>query len=164
MASMRILIVGCGYVGLALGGRLSSSGAEVLGLRRQGDPDGALAAAGIRAVRGDLTRPEDLEAIPGDFDAVVCAVSSSRGGAEVYREVYLGGAKNLVAWARHRRVGPLIPVSSTRVHSTTAAQLVTADPPAEPPGQTGQLLVATPPVFPDADTHRTCLPPSILVM
>ncbi len=151
MASMRILIVGCGYVGLALGGRLSSSGAEVLGLRRQGDPDGALAAAGIRAVRGDLTRPEDLEAIPGDFDAVVCAVSSSRGGAEVYREVYLGGAKNLVAWARHRRVGRLVSVSSTSVYSQTDGSWVTEDSPAEPPGQTGQLLVATEAVFTEAD-------------
>ncbi len=147
---MRILIVGCGYVGLALGQRLSASGAQVLGLRRQGDPDGALAAAGIQAVQGDLTRPEDLEAIPGDFDAVVCAVSSSRGGVDAYREVYLGGARNLVHWARHRRVGRLVSVSSSSVYSQTDGSWVTEDSPAEPAGPTGQLLIATEEVFAEA--------------
>lgn len=148
---MRILIVGCGYVGLELGRRLASSGAEVLGLRRQGDPDGALKAAGIRAVQGDLTRPADLEAIPGDFDSVVCAVSSSRGGANAYREVYLGGAHNLVDWSRHRKIGRLVSVSSTSVYSQTDGSWVTEESPAEPAGPTGRLLVATEQVFAEAD-------------
>ena len=153
--TMRILIVGCGYVGLALGRRLSSSGAEVLGLRRQGDPDGAMAAAGIQPLCGDLTQPADLEAIPGDFDAVVCAVSSSRGGADAYREVYLGGARNLIEWARHRRVGRMVSVSSTSVYSQTDGSWVTEDSPVEPAGETGRLLVATEQVFTEA--HRAGL-------
>jgi nucleoside-diphosphate-sugar epimerase len=159
--TMRILIVGCGYVGLALGRRLSSSGAEVLGLRRQGDPYGALAAAGIQAVRGDLTRPDDLETIPGGFDAVVCAVSSSRGGADAYREVYLGGARNLIEWARHRRVGRLVSVSSTSVYSQTDGSWVTEDSTAEPAGETGRLLVATEEAF--AEAHRSGLVPTQIV-
>ena len=159
--TMRILIVGCGYVGLALGRRLSSSGAEVLGLRRQGDPDGALAAAGIQAVRGDLTRPDDLETIPGGFDAVVCAVSSSRGGADAYREVFLGGARNLIEWARHRPVGRLVSVSSTSVYSQTDGSWVTEDSPAEPAGETGRLLVATEEAF--AEAHRSGLVPTQIV-
>lgn len=159
--TMRILIVGCGYVGLALGRRLSSSGAEVLGLRRQGDPDGALAAAGIQAVRGDLTRPDDLETIPDGFDAVVCAVSSSRGGADAYREVYLGGARNLIQWARHRRVGRLVSVSSTSVYSQTDGSWVTEDSPVEPAGETGRLLVATEEAF--AEAHRSGIVPTQIV-
>jgi nucleoside-diphosphate-sugar epimerase len=151
---MRILIVGCGYVGLALGQRLSSSGAEVLGLRRQGDPDGAMAAAGIQPLSGDLTRPADLEAIPGDFDAVVCAVSSSRGGADAYREVYLGGARNLIEWARHRRVGRMVSVSSTSVYSQTDGSWVSEDSPVEPAGETGRLLVR----FSPRRTERASLP------
>lgn len=159
--TMRILIVGCGYVGLALGRRLSSSGAQVLGLRRRGDLDGSLAAAGIQAVRGDLTRPEDLEAIPGGFDAVICAVSSSRGGADAYREVFLGGARNLIEWARHRPVGRLVSVSSTSVYSQTDGSWVTEDSPVEPAGETGRLLVATEGLF--AEAHRSSIVPTQVV-
>jgi nucleoside-diphosphate-sugar epimerase len=158
---MRILIVGCGYVGLELGRRLAAAGAEVLGLRRQGDPDGMLRAAGIRAVQGDLTRPADLEAIPGEFDSVVCTVSSSRGGADAYREVYLGGARNLVEWSRHRRLGRLVSVSSTSVYSQIDGSWVTEESPAEPSGPTGRLLVATEEVF--AEAHRSGVVPTQIV-
>jgi len=158
---MRILIVGCGYVGLELGRRLAASGVQVVGLRRQGDPDGLLTAAGVRAVRGDLTRPADLEAIPGDFDSVVCTVSSSRGGADAYREVYLGGARNLVDWSRRRRLGRIVSVSSTSVYSQTDGSWVTEESPAEPTGPTGRLLVATEEVF--AEAHRSGVVPTQVV-
>ena len=158
---MRILIVGCGYVGLALGARCSSSGAEVLGLRRQGDHDGAMAAAGIRGWRGDLTKPDDLESIAGDFDAVVCAVSSGRGGPDAYREVYLGGARNLVEWARGRRVGRMVSVSSTSVYAQTDGSWVTEGSPTEPAEATGQVLVETEKVF--AEAQRSGVVPTLIV-
>jgi nucleoside-diphosphate-sugar epimerase len=139
---MRILIVGCGYVGLELGRRLASSGAEVLGLRRRGDDDGVMAGAGLQAVHGDLTRPEDLEAIPGDFDAVVSTVSSGRGGLDAYQQVYLGGARNLVDWARRRRPGRLVWVSSTSVYGQADGSWVTEDSPTAPDEPTSRCLVA----------------------
>jgi nucleoside-diphosphate-sugar epimerase len=114
-----------------------------------------MAAAGIQPLCGDLTQPADLEAIPGDFDAVVCAVSSSRGGADAYREVYLEGARNLIEWARHRRVGRMVSVSSTSVYSQTDGSWVSEDSPVEPAGETGRLLVATEQVFTEA--HRAGL-------
>lgn len=139
---MRILIVGCGYVGLELGRRLASSGAEVVGLRRRGDDDGAQARAGLRAVRGDVTRPGDLEAIPGDFDAVVSTVSSGRGGLDAYQQVYLGGARNLVDWARRRRPGRLVWVSSTGVYGQADGTWVTEESPTAPDEPTARCLVA----------------------
>jgi nucleoside-diphosphate-sugar epimerase len=147
---MRVLIVGCGYVGLALGRRLAASGCEVLGLRRSDSTDNELAAAGIRPVRGDVTRAEDLAGLEGDFDWVVNTVSSSRGGAEVYREVYLGAAQNLVAWAPGRGVRALAYTSSTSVYGQTDGSWVDESSPVEPAGETGRLLVATEEVFLDA--------------
>lgn len=158
---MRILIVGCGYVGLALGRRLSSSGAEVLGLRRRDDPDGAMAAAGIRAMQGDLTKPQDLEKILGDFDAVVVAAASGRGGVDAYRDVYLGGARNLVAWAHGRRVGRIVQVGSTSVYGQTDGSWVTEDSPTEPDEATGRVLVETERVFSEAD--RSGVVPTLIV-
>jgi ketopantoate reductase len=48
---MRVLIVGCGYVGLPLGAELARGGHEVFGLRRSEEASGALARAGIQWVR-----------------------------------------------------------------------------------------------------------------
>lgn len=144
---MRALIIGCGYVGLALGHRLSASGVEVHGMRRTSDGDAELISAGIHPVRGDLTRPEDLHALAGGFDWVVNTVSSSRGGADAYRDVYLGGAKNLVAWAAGRGLQKLVYTSSTSVYAQTDGLTVDESSPAEPAGDTGRLLVETENVF-----------------
>lgn len=144
---MRVLIVGCGYVGLALGRRLAASGCEVLGLRRTGSADSELVGAGIRPVRGDVTRAEDLARLDGNFDWVVNTVSSSRGGVEVYREVYLGAARNLVAWAPGRGVRVLAYTSSTSVYGQTDGSWVDESSPVEPAGETGRLLVDTEEVF-----------------
>ena len=41
---MRVLIVGCGYVGLPLGAELVKQGHEVFGLRRSADGEAELVA------------------------------------------------------------------------------------------------------------------------
>jgi hypothetical protein len=57
-----------------------------------------LAAAGLRPLTADITRPGDLAGLPGPFDWVVNTVSSTRGGLEEYRQVYRDGTRNLVEW------------------------------------------------------------------
>jgi nucleoside-diphosphate-sugar epimerase len=86
---MRVLIIGCGYVGLPLGGALVRAGHEVLGVRRGVAGAEELRAQGITPVIADITRREDMEKIPGPFDWVVNTVSSTKGGVEEYRAVYL---------------------------------------------------------------------------
>lgn len=144
---MRVLIIGCGYVGLALGRRLAARGAQVSGMRRGTDHDAELIAAGIRPLRGDLTRPDHLRALGGGFDWVVNTVSSSRGGADVYRDVYLGGAKNLVEWAATAGLQKLVYTSSTSVYAQADGSVVDESSPAEPAGDTGRLLRETEEVF-----------------
>ena len=55
---MRILIIGCGYVGVPLGQALASAGHEVHGIRR-----GAFAAEGITPHAIDITRREALASL-----------------------------------------------------------------------------------------------------
>ena len=57
---MRVLIVGCGYVGLPLGAELVRLGHEVFGLRRSASAENELKAAGIQPLVGDVTKPETL--------------------------------------------------------------------------------------------------------
>jgi len=149
---MRVLIIGCGYVGLELGRRLAASGAEVVGARRGADPDRVLEAAGGCAVRADITRPADLASLPGRFDAVVSAVSSGGGGLEAYREVYVGGARNLVSWALDRRVGRLVWISSTSVYGQTDGSWVTEESVTDPVEPTARCLVEAETVV--AEAHR----------
>ena len=89
---MRILIVGCGYVGVPLGAELVKLGHEVHGLRRTLDGAAELEAAGIKPLAGDVSRPEYLAALPGPYDWVVNLVSSSKGGPEAYQQVYVDGS------------------------------------------------------------------------
>ncbi|MGH7990803.1 MAG: NAD-binding protein, partial [Limisphaerales bacterium] len=64
---MRVLIVGCGYVGLPLGIELLRLGHEVFGLRRNVSTENELKAAGIQPLFADITQPEDLKKLPREF-------------------------------------------------------------------------------------------------
>ncbi|KAF0176650.1 MAG: NAD-dependent epimerase/dehydratase, partial [Limisphaerales bacterium] len=94
-------------------------------------------------VVGDVTRLDTLRALPGPFDWVVNTVSSSKGGAEVYRSVYVEGTKNLIAWLADGPVRKFVHTSSTSVYGQTDGSEVTEDSPAEPKADTGRLLVET---------------------
>src|ERR1043165_2482987 len=97
---MRILIIGCGYVGLPLGSRLLDDSHEVFGMRRSTDVEAELRGRGIQPLTGDVTRPESLAKITPSFDAVVNLVSSTRGSLEDYQSVYLEGTRNVLEWLR----------------------------------------------------------------
>lgn len=140
---MRVLIVGCGYVGLPLGAELVKQGHEVVGVRRTAEGDDALRAAGITPVGADITKPEDLAGLPGPFDWVVNTVSSTKGGAAEYREVYLNGTRNLIAWLAAAPPRKFVYTSSTSVYGQTRGEPVKEEALAQPASETSQLLVET---------------------
>ena len=140
---MRTLIVGCGYVGLQLGTELARQGHEVFGLNRSPDTEGRLAAAGIKPLTADITQREQLTAIPLPFDWVINTVSSSKGGADEYRQTYLQGTKNLIEWLAASPPKKFIYTSSTSVYAQTDGSQVKENSPTEPTGETGKILVET---------------------
>ena len=140
---MRVLIVGCGYVGLPLGVELVRQGHEVFGVRRSAECDGELRNAGITPVCADITRPEHLAALPGPFDWVVNLVSSTKGGPAEYREVYLGGTRNLVEWLGASPPKKFVYTSSTSVYGQTRGEPVKEEAVTQPASETGKLLVET---------------------
>jgi nucleoside-diphosphate-sugar epimerase len=140
---MRVLIIGCGYVGTALGAELVRQGHEVFGARRTGEGAEQLAAAGITPLVADVTRPEMLAALPGPFDWVVNCVSSDQGGVEEYRAVYLEGTRHLIEWLSATPPKKFVYTSSTSVYGQTDGSLVKESSPTEPATETARLLVAT---------------------
>ena len=151
---MRVLIVGCGYVGKPLGAELARHGHEVFGLRRSADAADELRTLGIQPLQADVTRLEQLLALPGPFDWVVNLVSSSGGGATEYRDVYLQGARNLVEWLRGNRSKKLVYTSSTGVYGQTDGSQVKETSPTEPEVETARVLVETEKVFLEAVGHH----------
>ena len=135
---MRVLIVGCGYVGLPLGAELVRLGHEVFGLRRSASAENELKAAGIKPLVADITRPDELARLPRDFDWVVNCVSSTGGDAEDYRQVYLQGTRNLIEWLSAAPPKKFVYTSSTSVYGQTDGSQVKETSPTEPVGGDGE--------------------------
>ncbi len=140
---MRVLIVGCGYVGLPLGEELVRLGHEVYGVRRSAVGAEEMTAAGIRPLVADVTKLAELAQLPGPFDWVVNCVSSSKGGVEEYREVYLQGTRNLMAWLSQSPPKKFVYTSSTSVYGQTDGSAVKESSPTEPGSETARVLVET---------------------
>ena len=140
---MRVLIVGCGYIGLPLGAELARQGHAVFGLRRSALAEAEMKAAGITPLHADITQPETLAHIPRDFDWVVNCTASGGGGPEDYREIYLEGNRNLVAWLAGSALKKFVYTSSTSVYGQNDGSVVTEASPADPEAPTAKVLVET---------------------
>jgi len=137
---MRVLIVGCGYVGQPLGRELVRRGHDVFGLRRSGLAEAELRANGITPLHADITQPETLATLPREFDWVVnCAAAG--GGAGDYRKIYLEGNRNLVAWLAGSPLKKFVYTSSTSVYGQNDGSVVTEKSPVEPEADTSKILV-----------------------
>jgi nucleoside-diphosphate-sugar epimerase len=140
---MRVLIIGCGYVGLPLGAELVRLGHEVSGVTRSVQNHAALKARSIQPFIADIAQRPDLDKLPLPFDWVVNTVSSSQGGIEEYKQVYWQGTRHLLDWLAAAPPKKFVYTSSTSVYGQTDGSQVKESSPAEPAGETGRVLVAT---------------------
>ena len=138
---MRVLIIGCGYVGLPLAVELAKQGHEVFGLRRSGADE--LARAGIKPLAADITQPATLAKLPRDFDWVVNCAATGGGTAEDYRRLYLQGTRNLIEWLAAAPPQKFVYTSSTGVYGQNDGSMVKESSPTEPASETAEVLVET---------------------
>jgi nucleoside-diphosphate-sugar epimerase len=140
---MRVLIVGCGYVGLPLGAELVRLGHEVIGLRRSAGGDADLKSAGLTALHADITQPETLAKFPTGFDWVVNCAASGGGGPAEYRQLYRRGNANLIEWLSAAPPKKFVYTSSTAVYGQNDGSVVNETSPTEPAIETAKVLVET---------------------
>ena len=140
---MRVLIVGCGYVGLPLGVELVRQGHAVFGLRRSALAEAELKSVGITPLHADITQPETLAKLPRDFDWVVNCTASGGGGADDYRKIYLAGNSNLISWLKNSPLQKFIYTSSTSVYGQNDGSIVTEKSLVEPDAETSKVLAET---------------------
>ena len=136
----RALIAGCGYLGRALADLLGSERWEVEGWTISADSAQELSRSGLRAQSVDISNLNDVTANTPDFDAVVHCASTRGGDVDLYRRVYLNGARNLI---EHFGTARFLFVSSTSVYAQTKGEWVTEESMAEPKPETGKILRET---------------------
>lgn len=132
-------IVGCGYLGRCVAGRLLSARHRVAGMTRCLEKAEQLRQLGIIPIVGDVTRPDTLSGLP-----------------QATRIVYAVGFDSRVSYARSRLHGqglrdflaavPIPPqkflfVSSTSVYGDCQGALVDEDSPCNPQTESGQVLL-----------------------
>jgi len=138
-ALMKVLIAGCGYVGIALGEELAARGDEVVGLRRQADT----LPASFQPFSADLGDPPSLSGVPSDVQALVFCAGAGRRDADVYEQVYVRGLENILEALRHANapLERLVFCSSTAVFEHEDGRWVDEDSPALPSAPTAQRLL-----------------------
>ena len=140
----RIIIAGCGFVGLATARLFQSAGWSVLGLTHSQESADSLKDESFPVVPCDIANLAAVKSIADKFggkpDAILHCASSGRGGADAYRSVYLGGARNLLETLAPKR---LLFTSSTSVYAQTDGGWVDEESPAEPSRDTGRILRET---------------------
>src|SRR6266542_3935752 len=113
----RLVIFGCGYIGIAVAREAIAAGVHVTALTRNAEKAKALSQLGVEVVVDDLAGDVWHPKIAGGADYVLNAVSSGGGGIEGYRHSYLEGMKSILRWAvATGPVGTLVYTSITWVY------------------------------------------------
>jgi nucleoside-diphosphate-sugar epimerase len=133
----KMLVLGCGYIGLPLALRWQAAGARVTGWVRSEASAAILRENHLDVIIGDIGAAEAWPGVPRDFDVVVQAVSSGGQGAEGYDRVYRQGAERACEWESSAR---FIFISSTSVYGQTQGEIVTEESAARPTTETSQIL------------------------
>lgn len=136
----KVLVAGCGFVGVVTAKLFHSAGWDVLGCTYSEESAAELASAGFPVFRCDISNPEDVEMVFGvhhGLDLVIHCAASGGGGVESYRQVYLRGVQVLAGVLAPRQ---LIFTSSTSVYAQTDGEVVSELSPAEPSLETGRIL------------------------
>ena len=136
----RVLIAGCGYLGQAVAELFIAAGWEVEGWIKSADSAQQLSTKSYPVHAIDISQADQVRAREGNFDAVIHCASTRGGDVDLYRHVYLDGARNLL-----ERFGgsQILFTSSTSIYAQTDGSMVDERSPAEPRHAKGKILRET---------------------
>ncbi|MFB6232926.1 MAG: SDR family oxidoreductase [Haloarculaceae archaeon] len=139
---MRVVILGCGYIGIELGRQLTDAGHDVTGVRRSDSGCQAIEDAGFSAHQADLTDSDDVAGLP-EADWVVFAASSGGRGADAAREIYVDALGDAIDSYGSRASPPdrFVYTSSTGVYGDHDGEWVDEETPLEPTTDKTEVLV-----------------------
>ena len=138
MLSERVLLAGCGDLGLRVAQRLRARGDEVWALRRQ-PPESD--DSGMHWLRGDLTQPMSLRGLPTGITQLVYLPTPDRRDAAAYRATFVDGLHHLLDALGRDSLQRVLLVSSSAVYGEHGGDWVDEDTPPAPPGFNGAVLL-----------------------
>lgn len=134
----RVLVVGCGDLGLRTAHNLLARGARVWALRRHPP---ALDQSRISWLQGDLSRSDTLRTLPSDISHVVyCPAPDARTQA-AYRSVFVDGLGHVLDALDARHLQRLVFISSSAVYGDHGGAWIDEDTPVNPAGFNGTILL-----------------------
>ena len=152
---MDTAVIGCGYVGLRVAHKLAALGHRVYAIRRSFPSSFQTQESGIVPLEIDITDPTQLERLPRTITFAVNAVSSSKRGAQVYRQVYLEATQTLIKHlSKHSECQHYVHVSSTSVYGQIDGNWVDEDAERNPQTETSRILVETEDALLEAMSRR----------
>jgi nucleoside-diphosphate-sugar epimerase len=134
----KILIIGCGAIGLQLANVLADNGHEVTGLKRNPPTSDNNK---INYFAADITLRADLDDLDTDFDQLFFIVSPDGRNEKSYRDIYEIGLDNLLNRFSQATGNPnWIFVSSTSVYGQFQGEWVDENSLAQPDNITSKLI------------------------
>jgi nucleoside-diphosphate-sugar epimerase len=134
----RVLLAGCGDVGLRVAQRLGALGHEVFALRRRPP---AACGDGIHWLAGDLASPATMHGLPAGITRLVYLPAPDARDRAAYEAVFLGGLRGMLDALDRTALQRVLFVSSSAVYGDHAGGWVDEDTPARPPGFNGSVLL-----------------------
>ncbi|MEO0796321.1 MAG: NAD-dependent epimerase/dehydratase family protein [Verrucomicrobiota bacterium] len=125
--SKSALILGCGYVGSAVGEVLAKQGARVTVLTRNKERASAAEAWAAQVIQADLDSAAWHSDVDHQQDYVLNCVSSAGGGLEGYQKSYINGMNSVVRWCSGAEVGTYVYTSATSVYPQSDGERVAED-------------------------------------
>ncbi len=137
---LRVLLAGCGDVGLRVAQLLRARGAEVWGLRRGGVVE---PGTDLHWVHADLGDPASLRGLPRGLTQLVYLPAPGGGDADAYRALFPGGLRNLLGALDQSALRRVLLVTSSAVYGDHAGAWVDESTPTAPLADNGKALRAT---------------------
>ena len=134
----KILIVGCGDIGTAVGVALQRDGHHIVGLKRRPPAQNL----GIRYFQADLCRSADLASLETDFDQVIVIIAPDRVDEHTYQQLFGRGLENLLTiFSQKSPHTSFTFISSTSVYGQTHGEWVDESSTTEPTNFRGKIIL-----------------------
>lgn len=151
---MRLLIIGCGYLGRRVASLAKDEGHIVHAVTRSESHAAEFRSQGWQPVIADVLKPESLVELP-QVDVVVHAVGLDRRSGASMRDVYVGGMGNVL---QHMpKPGRFVYVSSSSVYGQSDGSWVEETSSTEPQEDSGRIVLET------ERTLRNAMPEAIVL-
>lgn len=132
---MRLLIVGCGDLGIRVAKQMVAHGWQVLGLRR----DVAALPDFIEPIAADLNQPLSLQGLEVDY--LLYSVAADSGDEAAYRRAYVEGLREVLTQFKARPPRQMLFISSTSVYGQHDGEWVDEQSQCAPEYFTGQVML-----------------------